>query len=87
MSFKVLKTPPTLSHGFNGDDLAGISTTRGGDGHHPDAVLSVPAQVGDAVEEHIWGGLKLTAHLRTRDRGRKSENDRKTLHFRFQPVS
>lgn len=61
--------PPTLSHGFDGDDFTGVSTARGGDGHHPDAVLTVPTQVGDAVVEHIWGRFKLTAHL---DEGRHS---------------
>lgn len=62
--FNLTLTTPTLSHGFHGDDITGISTTRSGDSHHPDTVLSVSAQVGDAVEEHIRGRLKLTAHLR-----------------------
>lgn len=55
--------PPTLSHGFDSDDLAGISTARSSHCNNPDAVLTVFAQVGDAVEEYIWGRLKLTAHL------------------------
>lgn len=61
--FNSTLTSLTLSHGFDGDDVTGISTTRSGDSHHPDTVLSVPAQVGDAVEKHIRGRLKLTAHL------------------------
>lgn len=54
---------PTLSHGLDGDDFAGISTACSSDGHHPDTVLTVPAQVGDAVEKHIWGSFKLAAYL------------------------
>lgn len=55
---------PTLSHGLDGDDFTAVSTARRSDGHHPDAVLTVPAQVGDAVEKDIWGRFKLAAHLR-----------------------
>lgn len=55
--------PPTLSHGLDRDDFSGISSACSGDSHHPDTVLTVPAQVGDAVEEHIWGCLELAAHL------------------------
>lgn len=54
---------PTLSHGLDGDDFTGISMACSSDGHHPDTVLTVPAQVGDAVEKHIWGSFKLAAYL------------------------
>lgn len=57
----------TLSHWLDGDDFTAISTARCSDGHHPDAVLTVPAQVGDAVEKHIRGRFKLAAHLREKD--------------------
>lgn len=59
---------PTLSHGLDGDDFTGVSTACSSDGHHPDAVLTVPAQVRDAVEKHIWGSFKLAAYLGERQR-------------------
>lgn len=55
--------PPTFSHRFDSDNFTGVSTTCSGDSYHPDTVLTVPAQVGDAVEEDIWGCLELAAHL------------------------
>lgn len=58
---------PTLSHGLDGDDLAAVPSACGGDGHHPDAVLTVPAQVGDSVEKHVRGSFKLAAHLRDKE--------------------
>lgn len=54
---------PTLSHGLHGDDFTGVSTACSSDGHHPDTVLTVPAQVRDAVEKHIWGSFKFAAYL------------------------
>lgn len=53
----------TFRHWLDGDDFTGVSSSRRRDGHHPDAVLTVPAEVGDAVEEHIWSSFKLAAHL------------------------
>lgn len=57
----------TLSHWLDGDDFTAVSTARGSDSHHPDAVLTVPAQVGDAIEKHIRSRFKFTAHLREKD--------------------
>lgn len=54
----------TFSHWLNGDDFTGVSSSRRSDGHHPDAVLTVPAEVGDAVEKHVRGSFELAAHLR-----------------------
>lgn len=59
----VLNVPLTLRHGFDSDDLAGVSSAGGSDSHHPDTVLSVSAQVRDAVEEDIRGRFKFTTHL------------------------
>lgn len=64
----VTPVAPTFSHGFNSDDLAGVPTASSSDGHHPDAVLPVPAQVGDAIEEHVRCCLKFTAHLENKGR-------------------
>lgn len=64
----------TFSHGFDSDDLAGISAACGSDGHHPDAVLSVPAQVRDAVKENIWSCFKFTAHLQEEGGGKKTKH-------------
>lgn len=41
--------------------MAGSSNSN-----HPDAVLTVPAEVGDPVKENIWRCFKLTAHLENR---------------------
>lgn len=57
------QAPPTLSHRFDSDNFTGVSTACSGYGYHPDTVLTVPAQVGDAVEEDVWGCLELAAHL------------------------
>lgn len=57
--------PPTFSHGFDCDDFTVVAMACRSDSNHPDAVLAVPAQVGDAVKEDIWSCFKLTTHLGT----------------------
>ena len=59
---------PTFSCGLDADDVAVVSVASSRHSNHPDTVLAVPAQVGDAVEEHVWGGFKLAAHLVETDR-------------------
>lgn len=66
---------PTLSHGLDGDDFTGVSAACSSDGHHPDTVLTVSAQVRDAVEKHIWGSFELAAYLGERQHCRITTTD------------
>lgn len=57
----------TFRHRLNSDDFTGVSSSCRSDGHHPDTVLTVAAEVGDTVEKHIGGSFELAAHLRGKD--------------------
>lgn len=62
----------TFGQGFDGDNVAGVPPTCSRYGDDPDAVLTVAAEVGDAVEIHVWGGLKLAHYLRNGRNGSKN---------------
>lgn len=55
----------TFGQRLHCDFLTVVAVTSSSYSHHPDTVLSVPSQIWDPVEIHIWRCLKLTHHLQS----------------------